>query len=336
MSLPSAMKSKRAQLQAQISQAADGIGDGAPPSLSVVDNGAPAPVAAPQLEELDISLYAVNSDLASPVADPPNTSAAPAIDWEEEARKNEKRWHTLQGLYERERLEREALEARMNGGHPLPAQAPAGQADDFLPVSFDLDDPELELTDDEKTTYAESFSVIQKAAKREAMKLVKTAIEPLNREIQQLRGASRKIDDMTEKAFLASVRKSVGDLDNLTSSAAWKDHASSRVPFTGLTVGQALMQAHNARDLDRVTEIFDGFRSKASSNVVASLTAPAVAGATAIPRQANGNKAPNLKWSERTNAHKAFVKGQISIERLHQIDALYKKADSEGRIDYNS
>jgi hypothetical protein len=333
MSLPSAMKSKRAQLQAQISQAADGIGDNAQPILSVVDNGAPTPGAA---EELDISLYAVNSDLAAPVADPPNTSAAPTIDWEEEARKNEKRWHTLQGLYERERLEREALEARINGGHPLPAQAPAGQDNEFLPVSFDLDDPELELTDDEKTTYAESFSVIQKAAKREAMKLVKTAIEPLNREIQQLRGASRKIDDMTEKAFLASVRKSVGDLDNLTSSAAWKDHASSRVPFTGLTVGQALMQAHNARDLDRVTEIFDGFRSKATSNVVASLTAPAVAGATAIPRQANGNKAPNLKWSERTNAHKAFVKGQISIERLNQIDALYKKADSEGRIDYNS
>jgi hypothetical protein len=332
MSLPSAMKSKRAQLQAQISQAADGISDPPAPALSVVDNGAPAPAA---LEELDISLYAVNPDLAAPVADPPNTAAAPAIDWEEEARKNEKRWHTLQGLYERERLEREALEARLNGAHPLPA-APAGQADEFLPVSFDLDDPELELTDDEKTTYAESFSVIQKAAKREAMKLVKTAIEPLNREIQQLRGASRKIDDMTEKAFLASVRKSVGDLDNLTSSAAWKDHASSRVPFTGLTVGQALMQAHNARDLDRVVEIFDAFRGKATSNAVASLTAPAVAGATAIPRQADRNKAPTLKWSERTKAHNAFVKGQISIERLNQIDALYKKADREGRIDYNS
>src|SRR5574343_512541 len=183
MSLPQAMKSKRAQLQAQISQAADGIGEPAP-ALSVVDNGTPPPAATSVPDgELDISLYAVSPDLASPVADPPNTAGAPAIDWEEEARKNEKRWHTLQGLYERERLEREALEARLNAAQPLPAAAPAGQVDDFLPVSFDLDDPELELTDDEKTTYAESFSVIQKAAKREAMKLVKTAIEPLNREI---------------------------------------------------------------------------------------------------------------------------------------------------------
>lgn len=323
MSLPAAQKARRAQLQAEIGQTAEGMAiPPAAPNLSIVQDE----------PELDISLYAVNSDLAAPVADPPQPAAAPAIDWEAEAKKNEQRWHTLQGLYERERLEREALTARINSASPLPASA----EEDFQVPPFDLNDPELDLTEEERDTYAQSISVIQKAARKEAMKLVQQAVEPLTREINQLRGASRKLDDMTEKSFLGNVRRSIPDLDTITTSAAWKEYAASRIPFTGMTVGQALMQAHNARDLDRIVEIFDGHRGKATSNVIASLTAPAVSGAAAAPRQPGSDQKPRLKWSERTKAHESFVKGRITHERLKQIDALYKQADAEGRIDYNS
>lgn len=326
MSLPSAQKARRAQLQADISRTAEGmVTTPAAPTLTVV----------PDEPELDISLYAVNTDLAAPVANPPQPAAAPAVDWEAEAKKNEQRWHTLQGLYERERAEREALAARLNQNSPLP-QPGAGNEDDFQPVVFDPNAPELDFTDEERETYSQSLSVIERAAKREAMKLVQQAVEPLTREINQLRGASRKLDDMTEKAFLTNVRRSIPDLDTITSSDAWKAYAGSRIPFTGMTVGQALMQAHNARDLDRVVEIFDGYRGKATSNAIASLTAPAVSGAAAAPRQAGSDQKPRLKWSERTKAHEAFVKGRLTHERLKQIDALYKQADAEGRVDYNS
>jgi hypothetical protein len=43
-----------------------------------------------------------------------------------------------------------------------------------------------------------------------------------------------------------------------------------------------------------------------------------------------------LKWSERQKAHDAFIKGNITHEKLRQIDAAYKQADAESRIDYNS
>ncbi|MGH7745709.1 MAG: hypothetical protein ACREQ5_13105, partial [Candidatus Dormibacteria bacterium] len=43
---------------------------------------------------------------------------------------------------------------------------------------------------------------------------------------------------------------------------------------------------------------------------------------------------PRLKWSEREKASTDFRKGRITRDQLTQIDALYSKAASENRIDY--
>jgi hypothetical protein len=306
-------------MQAELSSATDAALGGTPAANE------------PGTEELDLSLYAV-PDTSPPPATP---EPAPAVNWEEEAKKSDQRWRTLQGLYDRERAQREQLEQQLN--NPLPPIAPPAvdALDDFFPGQFDENDPELDFTEDEQRIYSESLGVIQKAAKREAMKLVKTAVEPLTREIKQLRGASQKFEDMTERSFVAAVKSRVPDMDNVTANPNWKEYTAKRVPYTQLNIGQALMQAHQARDIDRIVEIFDGFVTGNTSNAVAALTAPAVAGAAPIPRQP-GAARPKLKWSERQKAHDAFIKGNITHEKLRQIDAAYKQADAESRIDYNS
>jgi hypothetical protein len=319
MALPAAQRQRKQQLQEQLTE--------------TLDKNAPRP-AAENDPELDISAFAVVDGKNNPAEDAPPTPPTPTVNWEEEARKSEQRWRTLQGLYDRERADRETLAVRLAQVESASA-APVQQEFGFTPGMFDDNSPELDLTEDEQRTYAESLGVIQKAAKREAMKLVKSAVEPLTREIQQLRGASQKFEDMNERTFLSNVKNRVPDMDSIVASEAWKDYTRQRVPFTQLTVGDALMQAHNARNFDSVVEILEGFRGTNVSNAKAALTAPAVTGAAPIPRQ-QGNSKPKLRWSERTKAHDMFIKGNITHEKLRQIDALYKEADAEGRIDYNS
>jgi hypothetical protein len=59
--------------------------------------------------------------------------------------------------------------------------------------------------------------------------------------------------------FISNVRAKVANFDQAITHPEWQAYLNRPVPFTSLKLGEALGQAHHARDLDRVAEIFNAF-----------------------------------------------------------------------------
>jgi hypothetical protein len=96
-----------------------------------------------------------------------------------------------------------------------------------------------------------------------ADKLIAKATAPLLKEIAELKTRTGEVDERigktSEAMFISNVRAKVANFDQAITHPEWQAYLNRPVPFTSLKLGEALGQAHHARDLDRVAEIFNAF-----------------------------------------------------------------------------
>lgn len=352
--LPAMQQQKKAKIMATLG---DRLGEGGTsPSLIPPDPASALP-------PLDESQFSVDGTAPAPTPAPapappaltvvPSTpSPAPAGTTrsasELAAELNEQRWQTLQGMYNAQKAEldqlREANRQLQEDRAPAPSgphasPAPSGNTDIMSLLPND-DDPSFKLTETEVAEYADSFPVIGKLAKKQANELVKSVLSPMVATIarleKQLGEQTQKIDRSTEGTFMSAVRAHVQDFDTVTAHEGWRPFLASRVPFSTMTFGKALMTAHEGQQLEHVKEIFGKFRelhNQKPSEIPGTFAAPPASGASPTPQSTTK---PTLKWSQRQKASEDFTKGRINHAQLQQIDALYKQAEMDGRVDFKA
>ncbi|SAK62615.1 hypothetical protein AWB76_03279 [Caballeronia temeraria] len=113
-----------------------------------------------------------------------------------------------------------------------------------------------ELTDDELAMYGEFAPVADKLiARAQAPLLAKLA------EIERSSGTlGERLGRSEEQRFVDRVGAAVGNMDAITAAPEWQEYLERDIPFAGMKIGRALLDAHTARDLNRITSIFHGFR----------------------------------------------------------------------------
>ncbi|WP_157651722.1 hypothetical protein [Burkholderia ubonensis] len=207
-----------------------------------------------------------------------------------------------------------------------------------------------ELSDEEQAMYGDFAPV--------AEKLIARATAPLLKQIADLQKASGTSSDamgqLNENLFVRDVRTRVPEMDAITQSPAWKEYLQRNIPLTRLRIQDALMNAHNERDLAGVVSIFDTFRTeqgKQQQQTDTGTTATAATGGTATASTSadtnglaqfatpdrtasNGTGRPNAKFKE--SDYRARVDsmrtGRISKEEFMQFDKEFQEARSRGLV----
>lgn len=257
------------------------------------------------------------------------------------------RWKTVAGMFERSKDDRRKLQENLDSlttrfdalaakldqvtaAPPPPPPAPTPVA--TIPLDSDL-------TDEQRRVYADALPVIEKMAGRIVAQALEAAGVPaLKTEVSSLKENTGKLANtqltQDENAFISRVRDRFPKMDSMVKEAGWTEYMQRRVPFSPHTFGQALIAAHNARDFERVAEIFEGYQPTPKPTID-DLATPSRRADTIDP-VATAQRKPTLKWSERVKASVEFRKGRLSKERMEQIDALYAEAEREGRINMNA
>ncbi|KVO05561.1 hypothetical protein WJ69_22945 [Burkholderia ubonensis] len=215
------------------------------------------------------------------------------------------------------------------------------------------DEPALpELSDEEQAMYGDFAPV--------AEKLIARATAPLLKQISDLQKAngtsSDAVGQLNENLFVRDVGARVPEMAEITKSPAWKEYLQRNIPLTRLRIQDALMNAHNERDLAGVVSIFDAFKTEQGSQqppAGTSTSAPAAAGgaagaaasssanatglaqfATPDRTAANGTVRPNATFKE--SDYRARVDsmrtGKISKAEFMQFDKEFQEARSRGLV----
>ena len=323
--LPASMQQRKARLLAQL-----GTTDDTPPP-STTEPTSEAPV----VEQV------VNSDALSNLGDdpPPSTQVEtppPDKDWKAEYDKMEQRYRSLQGVIDSKQRENEQIRGAFadlqEQVDKLKQDLSKKQvADKIAPIDFEnLPD----LTEEEQRIYAESAPVISKLSRKEALTVIREVIQPLAAELAELKKGQTEVGNRateTEEAlFIDSVKRAVPQMPEKVKHPEWGNFLAKKAPFSRATYRELLQQAHNARDMDTIVEIFDAFRPQVPGNGSA-LSAPASTGA-ARPPVKPGQK-PILKLSDRKKASDDFRMGRIDFKKLQEIQKQFAEAEAEGRLD---
>ncbi|MCA8017738.1 hypothetical protein [Burkholderia metallica] len=227
------------------------------------------------------------------------------------------------------------------GAHGQPAGGQGGAATEpALP----------ELSDEEQAMYGDFAPV--------AEKLIARATAPLLKQIADLQAAngtsSDAVGQLNENLFVRDVRSRVPEMDTIAQSPAWKEYLQRNIPLTRLRIQDALMNAHNERDLAGVVSIFDTFKAeqgKQQQQTDTGTTATAATGGTAAASSSadtnglaqfatpdrtasNGTGRPNAKFKESDyRAHVDSMRtGRITKEAFMQFDKEFQEARSRGLV----
>lgn len=255
--------------------------------------------------------------------------------WEITAKKWETKFNSLQGVIEnleptlkKEKEQREQLEKelqKLREAMPQPAPQP---------------NPDEDLTEDEMKVYENSLTVIQKVARKIAKGQVNEALKDIRTELNELREANKHVQvdlrTTSEAQFMEHVRSEVKGFDKVVQEPEWAEHLKQKAPFSRKTFYEKLQEAHAARDIDTIKEIFAGF--KPTRAALERMKVPSLNGGGGSPLNAGPQQKPILKLSERKKLSEDVRMGRISrnSDEFKQKDAMFREAEAENRIDYNS
>ncbi len=252
------------------------------------------------------------------------------------------KWKALAGMFERTRHENQQLQDSLNSlgtrfdavvakldalaANPPPAPQPAQSLD-------------LTLTEIERDTYKDAIPVVEKLVKAALEQAGVSALKTEVSEIKANTGSLAKTQIIQdERAFFTALRAAIPNMDDMIAQGVkdgtWPEYMGKRVPYSGLTFREALMSAHERRDLEQVKEIISGYQPTPRPTID-ELATPSRR-ADNIDPVATAQRKPVLKWSERVKASSEFTKGRLSRERMDQINQLYTEAEKESRINYNA
>lgn len=256
--------------------------------------------------------------------------------WKSESPDLYHRYKTVTGMFEKQKHEVRELKDSMRQlteqvQQLKAAPTPAARAPE--PVV-----PGEELSPEQIERYQDAFPVIESLGKKTAQKLISELIAPMQEELKELREKTGTVAksqaEIDESSFVNNVKSRVKNMDSIVKTPEWNAFLDQKIPMTRATVRDVLLQAHNDRDLDGVTEIFNTFKPESRASIE-ELVTPHKNGAGGNGDRMTLPKA-TLKMSGRKQASEDFRKKRISQDRFNQIETMYKDAERDGRIDYNA
>jgi hypothetical protein len=244
--------------------------------------------------------------------------------------------NTAAARADREQMRREEMEHRLteleNAAKAVPVPAtPAAPA----PVAA------LELTEDERTEFADSLPLIRKIAAHEAdtrnTALRTELIALINEAINTAKGVETVVQQTASTAFQAAVREKVPDLRVIIAHKHWADFLDAEEPVSGLTYQQLLAKHLQNKKADGMANVYKIFRDKYMQPAQTPTGYDGISpsgGAVDVP--ADSKPAGKLKLSDRKKASDDYKKGKITYAQLQQIDKKFEEAEEAGNIDHNA
>lgn len=204
--------------------------------------------------------------------------------------------------------------------------------------------PTFELTKDEQELYGEFMPVADKLVS----KAVYQATAPLLEKIANLEKQTGEVDKRTgaasEEAFHAMVRATIPQFDRTIQKEEWQQFVKQPVPYTNLTVGNVLWDAHQKRDLARINQIFDAFASQHAPTTAAVQTpatpanpSPSTNGLSQFATPGKTNTAPHKpspQFSQQDYSKKLedMRRGRLSKEDFMKFENQFKEAAKKGLV----
>ncbi|OLL27464.1 hypothetical protein BTH42_31965 [Burkholderia sp. SRS-W-2-2016] len=196
-----------------------------------------------------------------------------------------------------------------------------------------------ELTDEEKDMFGDFAPV--------AEKMIAKSTAPLHAKIAELERQTGAVGQRAlqtdETMFVNRVRAQVPAFDSIVNDPDWPEYTKRKVPLTSLTLFDALQDAHNARDLERVSAILNAFASgraqdpatastaAASARNAGHVTAATAASATSAPAGASTPPAANGLAQFATPDRTAANPSGKPTPKFRQSDYQARMSDLRGR-----
>ena len=215
----------------------------------------------------------------------------------------------------------------------------------------------LELTEEERQTYAQSAPVIEKLVRAELQRYhAQTMMPELGRvnEVRQSVGqANEAARAALDRAVNATLRAAVPDLDTIARTPEWAAYLSSEMPElgAGVTRGSLLRTHLDNINTDAAISLIRGFKSPAAQAAAAAAPAAqrpaapapapgrasggAPASVAAAARGASGNQR-RYAYSEYAKVADRASRGEVDMDKFDRLTEFFMAKMEEGLVDMNA
>lgn len=298
-----------------------------------------------EFEELD-GIIPEWKEEAAPQGEPePPAEPAPAAPVEdpqlaairEEARKAEARYQSLQGMFNKQQEELNALKAK-----------PVEPAKPVITVEQNTSDPDYELLVEE---YGEPAAKAMKNMTGKVLESAKKELETVREELKQTQETTGKLQQATaltaEERYFSELEKAVPDWkqinggDGIPQDPKFTELLTQTVPFQDYTYNDLLQYHHSNGNVAKVAEIFKAVKREAAPAPV--VTADPLEKMLEPERTGKGT-APPMSTTKKTftkeevqkfdNDYMLYQSGRIQADPV-KIEARWNEiqdAISEGRV----
>lgn len=298
-----------------------------------------------EFEELD-GIIPEWKEEAAPQGEPETpTEPAPAAPVEdpqlaaikEEARKAEARYQSLQGMFNKQQEELNALKAK-----------PVEPAKPVVTVEQNVSDPDYELLVEE---YGEPAAKAMKNMTGKVLESAKKELETVREELKQTQETTGKLQQATaltaEERYFSELEKAVPDWkhinggDGIPQDPKFTELLTQTVPFQDYTYNDLLQYHHSNGNVAKVAEIFKAVKREAAPTPA--VTADPLEKMLEPERTGKGT-APPMSTTKKTftkeevqkfdNDYMLYQSGRIQADPV-KIEARWNEiqdAISEGRV----
>lgn len=221
-----------------------------------------------------------------------------------------------------------------------------------------FDPASLELTEEERRTYAQSAPVIEKLVRAELQRYHAQTLVPelgrVNEVRQSVSQANEAARAALDRAVNATLRAAIPDLDAIAQSPEWMAYLNTPMPElgAGVTRGSLLRTHLDNINTDAAISLIRGFKAPAAS---AAAAAPAAAPAAAArpapaPGRAGGGApasvaaaARGAQSNQRRYAYSEYAKvaerasrGEVDMDKFDKLTEFFMAKMEEGLVDMNA
>lgn len=188
------------------------------------------------------------------------------------------------------------------------------------------------LTPEQQQRYGASLGVIEQVVNAKL-----AALEEVTRQrVSQLDQRFGMVNADNEQMFMAQVDTQISDLHELTNDPAWGQYLASRPPMSTRNVKELVVDAYQSRDLRALKEIAAEFRQHRTARPAAPTTVQPSPSPYTNVNPTTQPQGQILPLSAHTRASRDYVNKRITQAQFDAVDAAFRQAEAEGRVDYNA
>lgn len=190
-----------------------------------------------------------------------------------------------------------------------------------------LESDDTLFTDDVLETYGDLANTVQSALSKQEAKH-KKELEVLQQQQRQLNEQILKRD---EANFNAQLRAAIPQIDTLTKdNLEWQDYINSTIPYTSISIYEALSHAHHNRDIKTIREIVGGFNQVNKSSEKGDLSA--LVTPNKVSANAPSGKRYLFKESDYETKKNQLFNREISSQEFMAFSKEYEQALKNGQV----